>query len=534
MIRKKRRILTRSLTVLYSSLRMALATFVSRILGLVREQVMASLFGASGLTDAFLVAYRIPNLLRDLFAEGAFSSSFVPSFSEAKNEGLEKSRELLWSLFYLLLFTTLFFSTISIIFAPEIIALFAPTFVEDKEKFEVTVTLTRMMSPFLVFVSIAALFMGALNSMKAFFIPALAPSFFNVVMILSMLFFPSLLLYLGYPTVYSMGIGVFLGGIAQALVQVPLLFKFKLNPFYPRPLLSKRSKDVFKKLGPGLIGFAATQINLLINTILASSTVVGAVSWLSYSFRLFQLPVGILSVSIGNSNLVHFSDAIKSGKREEAKGYLLSSYYLSYILILPALLVLYLLSDDIVKLVFERGKFDSFATLMTAKALRLYAIGLPFYGIYKIIVPTFYALDKQKIPVYSSIFTIAVNIIFCVWLTPIYGFEILALGTTMSMLLNSSILLWILRKELNFSFSDFIGIRTIKLFFVTGSVGFLTTLLSKWALSSQMGIFELAILISLKAFLIYFLYGTGIFVLGERSAVLGSLKKIRQIAKRFL
>src|SRR5690606_15090627 len=212
--------------------------------------------------------------------------------------------------------------------------------------------------------------------------------------------------------------------------QFPILIKYKFKPTMPKKVLNPHSKKVFRKLGPGLIGFAATQVNLLINTILASGTVVGAVSWLSYSFRLFQLPVGILSVSLGNSNLVHFSNAWKEGKEKEAKEYLLSSYFLSYLFILPAFIVLYVLSDEIVKIIFERGRFDAVATLMTAKALRWYALGLPFYGIYKILVPTFYAIDRQKIPVYSSIASIIVNIIFCVALTPIYGFEVLALGTT--------------------------------------------------------------------------------------------------------
>ena len=155
---------------------MAIATFMSRILGLVREQVMAAYFGASGITDAFLVAFRIPNLLRDLFAEGAFSSAFVPTFVEANQESKEESRELLWTLFWLLTITTGTICLLIGIFAPELIEIFAPSFTKDPEKFHITVVLTRIMAPFLTFVSLAALFMGALNSLKVFFLPSLAPA----------------------------------------------------------------------------------------------------------------------------------------------------------------------------------------------------------------------------------------------------------------------------------------------------------------------------------------------------------------------
>ncbi len=178
-----------SINVFLASLKMAVATFLSRILGLVREQVIAFYFGASGFTDAFLVAYRIPNLLRDLFAEGAFSAAFVPAFVEANLESKDRARKLLWSLFIILGVITFSFTVLIFIFAPEIIALFAPTFVENPEKFDITVLLTRIMSPFLFLISLAALFMGVLNSLKVFFVPSLAPAFFNITMIASILGF---------------------------------------------------------------------------------------------------------------------------------------------------------------------------------------------------------------------------------------------------------------------------------------------------------------------------------------------------------
>ena len=505
---------------------MAFATFCSRILGLVREQVMAAYFGASGLTDAFLVAYRIPNLLRDLFAEGAFSAAFVPTFVEANQSSPLKARKLFWALFILLGSLTLFFSVLICIFSPEIISLFAPSFKLDLIKFEKTVMLTRIMSPFLCFVSLAALFMGALNSLNVFFIPSIAPVFFNISMIISMLVLPGFFATRDIPLIYSLGAGVFIGGILQALIQVPWLIKKGFAPVKPDKLFTKESKKVFKLLGPGLIGFAATQINLIINTVLASGTLVGAVSWLSYAFRIFQLPVGILSVSIGNSNLVHFSEAWKSNRRDEARNLLSGSFFLSLVLIIPPMIGLIVFNEDIIKLIFERGEFKTYATTQTAQALKWYALGLPFYGIYKIFVPTFYAMDRQKVPVYSSIFSICVNILFCVALTPVYGFEVLALGTTISMFLNSSIQMFILHKDLNLPWNHFLSLRLLKVL-ASGLMTFSFCLELERLMPNSLSFWHLIFHLVIKLGFVLVCYGLLLFLFGERSVVLSFLTKLK-------
>lgn len=488
---------------------------------------MAAYFGASGLTDAFLVAYRIPNLLRDLFAEGAFSSAFVPTFVEENQISHEKARKLLWSLFILLGLTTLFFSGLIFIFANEIISLFAPSFKADPVKFEMTVNLTRIMAPFLCFVSIAALFMGALNSLKVFFIPSLAPAFFNVTMILTMVLLPSFLMSNDIPAIYSLGIGVFIGGIVQALVQIPLIYKKGFGPIRPDQVVSKQSKKVVSLLGPGLIGFAATQINLIVNTVLASGTIVGAVSWLSYAFRMFQLPVGILSVSIGNSNLVHFSQAWKEKNYDKAKDLLGGSYFLSLFLVIPPMIGLLVYSEDIISVIFERGRFDHESTIQTAKALRWYALGLPFYGIYKIFVPTFYAIDRQKVPVYCSIFAVGFNIVFCIYMTPIYGFEILALGTTLSMFFNSTVQTLILKKDLSISFRHFFNLRLSKVLLAGVLTFALSYSIQNAQLLSHTGFWFKALFLFMKLTIIVLCYSALVFIFGERSVVLSFLNKIK-------
>lgn len=442
---------------------MAAATFCSRILGLVREQIMAAYFGASGLTDAFLVAYRIPNLLRDLLAEGAFSAAFVPTFTEANQEAHEKGRQLLWELFTILSGITGVLSVLIYIYAPELISLFAPTFVAQPEKFAITVTLTRIMCPFLLFMSVAALFMGALNSLGVFFVPALAPASYNLASIAGMLILSGWLARAGYPPVLCLGWGALLGGFLQAIVQIPLLYRRGYGPVRPAQWWSARARKVIRLLGPGLVGFAATQINLLVNTVLATSSAVGATSWLNYAFRLFQLPVGILSVSIGNSNLVHFSAAWKKGDRQTALASLAGSYYLSFLAVLPAMALLYTLSDEVVQVIFERGRFGPDSTAMTAVALRMYVLGLPLYSLYKIWVPTFYAIDQQRVPVIASLLSVFLNILFCWLMTPRFGFSMLALGTTLSMLFNCLLQSWLLNRSLALGRKFFFNARLGKL-----------------------------------------------------------------------
>lgn len=518
------------MSVIRSTIKMAIATFFSRILGLVREQVMAAYFGASGVTDAFLVAYRIPNLLRDLFAEGAFSSAFVPTFVEANQKSHQESRELLWSLFWLLFFLTGGISLGIAIFAPELITLFAPAFTKDPEKFEITVNLTRIMAPFLTFVSLAALFMGVLNSLKVFFIPALAPASYNVMSILGMIGLSGLLIETGHHPIYSLGIGAFLGGFMQAAVQFPLIWKKGYRPLWPKKFWSPRAKKIVTMIGPGLVGFAATQINLLITTILATP-IIGATSWLNYSFRLFQLPVGILSVSIGNANLVHFSEAWKKGDEKGAKSQLQSSYFLSFLTVMPALVVLFCLSDEIVNLIFERGRFTRESTLMTGEALRMYALGLPFYGLYKIWVPTFYALDRQKIPVMASLLSIAFNIGFCLLLTPIFGFKILALGTTLSVVVNSGFQSWVLKKDLSLSWNFFFSARIFKVIGATLVSGLVVETLMKVEFYSQ-PFLNKCFYLGAQIFAICALYISVLFLSGERAAVRGLLEKVSKKFRR--
>jgi len=510
----------RSNSLLKSTAVMGSATFLSRILGLVREQLMAGVFGASGLTDAFLVAYRIPNLLRDLFAEGAFSSAFVPVLTEVKeNEGPEKARSMFWSLFFLLLLITGFFAVSIIVFAPELINLFAPSFKADPEKFKLATELVQIMAPYLVLVSVAALFMGGLNTAKVFFLPALAPAFFNIAMILSMLILPTVLIAQGHYAIFALGIGVILGGFSQMLLQVFFLKKHGLGFKLPKEILTEKTKKVLILLGPGLIGFAATQLNLIVNTILASGTVVGAVSWLSYAFRLFHFPVGIVNVPLGNSHLVHFSQAWKKGERNNSLAYLTQSYNSSWMVMSLATALLLALAPLMVQVVFEHGKFTSFDTEQTSLLLRLYAIGLPFYGLYKIFVPSFYTLDLQKIPVRTSVVSVLINIVFCLSLTETYSFPVLALGTSLSMILNVGTQGFLLGKRLEVGPGFYFTPQVFKSIFSAVLVTAATRYSYQGLAPALSGFFHQALALGLLILGSSILYMGLLYILGERKII---------------
>ena len=293
----------------------------------------------------------------------------------------------------------------------------------------------------------------------------MAPASFNLVMIISIFGLTAYFNSIGIETIYALGVGVLVGGATQFFVQLPMLLRNGFALSKKIRLLSPQVRRIIARLGIGTVGIAATQINLLINTFLATSAGVGAVSFLSFGMRLFQFPVGILGVSISGANLVYFSEKWKSGEKEQAKTILQSSYYLSLFVMFPALIFLYIYAREIVYIIFERGSFDKVAGDNTALALKYYLVGLPSYGLYKIFGPTFYAIDREKLPIFISIFCILVNVVFCVALTPKYGFKVLALGTSISMIFNTFLQMVFINREINLGASFFFPKKIIKLIF---------------------------------------------------------------------
>lgn len=422
----------------------------SRILGLVRDQVMAYLFGAGSQMDAYNVAFRIPNLVRDLFAEGAMSAAFVPAFTRRLTT---EGRESAWRLGNLVV-TTLLLVTgaivlLGIIFAGPLTELFAGWYAKVPGKLELTTELTRVMFPFLVLVAVAAAFMGMLNALHRFFVPALSPAMFNVGSIVCTVGLLPIMKLFGWPAIMAPAIGVLVGGLGQVAAQWPLLrregFRFVPRLDFRDPGL----REILLLMGPGVIGLAAVQINVLVNTILATHEVEGAVSWLNYAFRLMYLPIGLFGVSIATAALPSLSRHAARDDLGEMRQTISHGLRLMLMLNVPATIGLVALASPIVGLIFERGRFTAADTAATAAALAFYAPGLIGYSAVKIAVPSFYALRESRTPVMVSMATVAVNVALNVTLARVFGYKGLALGTALAAIFNASTLLVVLGRRLD-------------------------------------------------------------------------------------
>ncbi len=382
---------------------------VSRVLGLLRDQVQAYFFGAGLVADAFLAAFRIPNLLRDLFAEGALSSAFVPTFTaERERAGAEAAFGLANRVMTVLATVLGALAILIALFAPQILRVYVPGF--EPGKMALAVTMTRILAPFLLFVALAAVAMGVLNTCGRFFLPALAPAWFNLAAILGVLTLVPLFRRLGIHPGMSLAVGAMVGGVLQFLVQVPALRRegFRFRPeFDPGDPALRR---VIRLMAPATFGLAATQINILVDTILASLYGNGPIAWLSYAFRLMQLPLGLFGVALGTANLARVSKDAARGDASGLRANLAGALRAAALLTLPATAGLVALRAPIVRLLFEHGRFGPTDTLKTASAVLCYALGLYAYSVTKIQVPTFYALGETRLPVIASASAVGLKI----------------------------------------------------------------------------------------------------------------------------
>ena len=427
----------------------SLAILASRLLGVARESVLASYFGASAPMDAYNVAFRIPNLLRDLFAEGAMTSAFVPAFTRVLQQ---RGREEAWRLGNLvinaLLVITGTLAILGMVFAAPITALIAPKFAQVPGKLELTTLLTQVMLPFLTTVAVAVAMMGMLNSLHRFFIPSLSPAMFNVATILCTVTLVPILRKLEWPPILAIGIGTLLGGLGQMAIQWPVL---RREGFRYRPVLDFKDPElrrILRMMGPGTLGVAAVNINVLVNTYLAAAQQ-GAVSWLGYAFRLMYLPIGLFGVSIATAALPDLSRHASNGDDAAIRRAVSSAIRLMLMLNVPAMIGLIVLAEPIVALLYQRGHFTDADTQATAAALRFYAPGLIGYSIVRIASPTFYSLGNSRTPVIVSVASVTVNLILNISLVRVMGFRGLALGTAIAALFNALTLLWLLRGRLH-------------------------------------------------------------------------------------
>ena len=422
----------------------------SRILGVVREQVLAAFFGAGNAMDAYDVAYRIPNLVRDLFAEGAMSSAFVPTFTRhLTNQGKASAWRLGNLVINGLIVITAGVVILGIIFAEPLVTLFASAYREVPGKLELTVFLTRLMLPFLTFVALAAAFMGMLNSLHRFFIPALSPAMYNVGTITCALVLVPLMPGMGLPPITAIAIGSLIGGAAQLAVQWPAL---RREGFRYQPVLDWRDESLRRVLvlmGPGTVGLAATQVNVFVNTVLATGEGTGAVSWLNYAFRLMYLPIGLFGVSIATATLPAVSRHAAHSDEPAVRRTIADGLTLMLVLNVPATVGLIVLATPIVRVIFERAAFTPADTAATAAAVRFYALGLVGYSIVRIASPVFYALGQNRTPVMISVATVLANALLNIALVRVMGYQGLALGTSIAALFNAALLMFFLRRRLD-------------------------------------------------------------------------------------
>jgi putative peptidoglycan lipid II flippase len=426
-----------------------IAVMSSRVLGLIREQIFAGMFGAGMAYDAFVVAFRIPNLLRDLFAEGALSAAFVTVFSDYDTNRTERQT---WQLAAnVLVFFAIALSIITILgiyMSGPIVSLMAPDFSLIPGKVALTTKLTMIMMPFLVFISLAAVVMGILNTKGRFFVPAMASTFFNLGSIVGGVGLAFLLPHFGQPAIVGMAIGTLVGGILQLGMQIPSLFKTGFTFRFHLNLTDPGLRRILRLMIPATIGLSATQINIFINTNFASSCAEGSVSWLQYAFRLVQLPIGVFGVAFSIAAMPvlarHAAQKDIQGMRET----LVSSLTMVFCLTIPATAGLILLAEPIIRLIFERGAFVSADTTATAQALSLYAIGLFAYSANKILVPVFYALDDTKYPVIASFLAVIINILIITVTIGSFQYKAIALSVSCTMVLNFLFLSLVLFKKM--------------------------------------------------------------------------------------
>lgn len=434
----------------------SLAVMTSRVLGVIRDQMMAGLFGTGMAQDAFQIATRIPNLVRDLFAEGAMTAAFVPTFTRyLKNHGRDAAWRLGNLVINALLVVTTALVVLGIVYAEPLLSLL-PSFGDSGDfagaggakRLALTVQLARIVMPFLTLVAVAVALGGMLNSLRRFFIPALSPAIYNIGVLFSAVAIVPFCEGWGLHKIVGIAIGALIGGMGQIAVQLPLLYR---EGYRYRPVLSFKDpgmREILLLMGPGTIGLAAAQVNLLVNTVLAVGEGEGAVSALSFAFRLMYLPIGLFGVSVATAALPEIARHATAGVMDDVRRTVSSSLRMMLMLSVPATLGLMALSGPIVELIFQRGEFDGTSTQMTALALLCYAPGLIGYSAVKIASPTFYALNDARTPVLVSVGTIALNLVLNVTLVRVMSFQGLALGTAIAALFNSGLLLYLLSRRI--------------------------------------------------------------------------------------
>lgn len=436
--------------LLSGAFRLGLGTFVSRLLGLGRDMTRAYLFGTGAAADAFTVAFRIPNLLRALFAEGALSAAFVPVLSGYLETGEREATErFLRAATGALLVAVSVTALLGIALAPALVPLLVRGFDDVPGKVELTVRLTQWLFPYILLIALATLFMGVLNAHRHFTAPALAPALLNLVLIAGALWLCPLFGEAPEQRVYGLALAVLVGGLLQAAVQLPPLLRRGLRPLPMLDLKHPGLRRVLLLMLPGLLGIGVQELNAFVDTFMASGLPSGSVSALEYGQRVMQLPLGVFAVALGTAVLPTLSRQIVRGEHRDAEATTGFSVRLGLLVLVPAALWLILLAEPIVTLLFRRGAFATADSIrMTASALAFFSVGLPAYGTAKSLVPLFFAHQDTKTPVRAAVAALVTNVILNLILMRYLALGGLALATALSSMLNVFLLSRWARRQL--------------------------------------------------------------------------------------
>ncbi|MCG6910700.1 MAG: murein biosynthesis integral membrane protein MurJ [Deltaproteobacteria bacterium] len=418
------------------------ATFLSRIFGFVRDVVIAGFFGAGMASDAFFVAFRIPNLLRRLFAEGSLTVAFIPVFSEyLTRQGREEAFRLARSAMRMLSAILAAVAVLGILLSPLIIKVIAPGFTALPEKYRLCVDLTRLMFPYIFFIGLVALCMGILNVLGHFAAPALAPVFLNLAMIASVLLVSPRL----EQPVFGLAAGVLAGGLLQLALQLPFLAKSGLRFWQKTKIYHPGLKRIGLLMLPAVFGAAVYQINILIGTLLASLLPEGSVSYLYYADRLVQFPLGIFAIATATAVLPSLSKQVAASDFDGLRDTFGHALNFVFFITMPAMVGMVVLREPIVRLLFQRGAFDAATVRLTAVALLYYCAGLWAFSAVRIVVSVFYALQDTRTPVKMAVVAIVVNLVAGIALMHPLKHGGLALATSLASMVNLGLLIWALR-----------------------------------------------------------------------------------------
>lgn len=422
------------------------ATLLSRILGFIRDVIIARFFGTGAVCDAFIMAFSIPNLLRDLVGEGAANAAVVPVLTdELTKNGREEFWKLAHVLFNIFLVILAGVTVLGVVFTPAIVSVIAFGFKVSPEKFQQTIIFTRLLFPFIFFIGLAAYGMGVLNTLKHFTMPSLGPALLNASIIIC-----AIILYRSIG-IYGLILGVLIGGAFQFIIQIPVLIRKGFMPFRQFRFYHRKIKEILRLMGPRAIGACVYQVNFVISRMLASLQAVvgaGAVSGLYYANRLFQFPLAIFAISMAQASLPIMSEHVARRDIKRLKETLSFSLRNVFLVTVPAACGLIFLRYPIIRTFFQRGKFDEYSTFITSQALLYYSIGLFAISGIKILVNCFYSLHDTRTPVKIAFFSLIVNVIFSLLLMAPLKIAGLALASTIAVIFNFSMLMIHLRKRI--------------------------------------------------------------------------------------